>query len=110
MSKETYTAWDSAEFLEDDEARIEYLKAALGRKRPGIFRQGGRHRGPGNPPGPAQPVQSAVGRARPSHRHGDEGSWCARCPSHCRTKSGLTLHPPHRATEMNAVFILLFSP
>ena len=37
MSKETYTAWDSAEFLEDDEARIEYLKAALEENDPEFF-------------------------------------------------------------------------
>lgn len=29
MDKETYTLWDSAELLTDDEVIIEYLKAAL---------------------------------------------------------------------------------
>jgi hypothetical protein len=37
MSKETYTAWDSAEFLEDDAARIKYLKAALEENDPEFF-------------------------------------------------------------------------
>ena len=29
MSREVYTPWDSAEFLDDDEAIMEYLRAAL---------------------------------------------------------------------------------
>ena len=29
MSKENYTPWDSAEFLNDDKAIMEYLRAAL---------------------------------------------------------------------------------
>jgi hypothetical protein len=29
MSREAYTPWDSAEFLDDDEAIMEYLRAAL---------------------------------------------------------------------------------
>ena len=37
MSDETYTPWDSAEFLDDDEARIEYLKAALAENDPEFF-------------------------------------------------------------------------
>ena len=37
MSKETYTAWDSAEFLEDDAARIAYLQAALEENDPAFF-------------------------------------------------------------------------
>ena len=37
MSKETYTAWDSAEFLEDDAARIAYLQAALKENDPAFF-------------------------------------------------------------------------
>ena len=37
MSGETYTPWDSAEFLDDDEARIEYLKAALAENDPEFF-------------------------------------------------------------------------
>ena len=37
MSGETYTSWDSAEFLDDDEARIEYLKAALAENDPEFF-------------------------------------------------------------------------
>ncbi|MXY56440.1 MAG: putative addiction module antidote protein [Gammaproteobacteria bacterium] len=37
MSTERYTGWDSAEFLEDDEARIEYLKAALEENDPAFF-------------------------------------------------------------------------
>lgn len=41
MSKETYTPWDSAEFLGDNEAVVEYLRS-VGRKRPGIFREGHR--------------------------------------------------------------------
>ena len=39
MSGETYTPWDSAEFLDDDEARIEYLKAALAENDPEFFAQ-----------------------------------------------------------------------
>ena len=37
MSKETYTPWDSAEFLEDDAARIAYLQAALEENDPAFF-------------------------------------------------------------------------
>ena len=37
MSGEAYTPWDSAEFLDDDEARIEYLKAALAENDPEFF-------------------------------------------------------------------------
>ena len=37
MSGETHTPWDSAEFLDDDEARIEYLKAALAENDPEFF-------------------------------------------------------------------------
>ena len=37
MDTETYTAWDSAEFLEDDAAHIEYLKAALEENDPEFF-------------------------------------------------------------------------
>ena len=37
MSREIYTPWDSAELLEDDEARIEYLKAALAENDPEFF-------------------------------------------------------------------------
>ena len=37
MSEETCTPWDSAEFLDDDEARIEYLKAALAENDPEFF-------------------------------------------------------------------------
>ena len=37
MRKETYTAWDSAEFLEDDAARIAYLQAALEENDPAFF-------------------------------------------------------------------------
>ena len=37
MSGETCTPWDSAEFLDDDEARIEYLKAALAENDPEFF-------------------------------------------------------------------------
>ncbi|WP_419858177.1 addiction module antidote protein [Candidatus Palauibacter irciniicola] len=37
MSGDTYTPWDSAEFLDDDEARIEYLKAALAENDPEFF-------------------------------------------------------------------------
>ena len=37
MSTERYAGWDSAEFLEDDEARIEYLKAALEENDPAFF-------------------------------------------------------------------------
>ena len=37
MSQENYTPWDSAEFLDDDEARIEYLKAALEENDPEFF-------------------------------------------------------------------------
>ena len=34
---ERYTPWDSAEFLDDDEARVEYLKAALEENDPAFF-------------------------------------------------------------------------
>ena len=37
MSEETCTPWDSAEFLDDDEARMEYLKAALAENDPEFF-------------------------------------------------------------------------
>ena len=37
MEKETYTPWDSAEFLDDTEARLEYLKAALEENDPEFF-------------------------------------------------------------------------
>ena len=37
MSKETYTPWDSAEFLEDDAARVAYLQAALEENDPAFF-------------------------------------------------------------------------
>ncbi len=37
MSKETYTPWDSAEILDDDEVRIEYLRAALEENDPELF-------------------------------------------------------------------------
>ena len=37
MSKETYTPWDSAEFLGDDEAVVEYLRASLEENDPTFF-------------------------------------------------------------------------
>ena len=37
MSKETYTPWDSAKFLNDDETIVEYLKAALEEHDPVFF-------------------------------------------------------------------------
>ena len=37
MNKETYTPWDSAEFLTDDEVIIEYLKTALEENDPAFF-------------------------------------------------------------------------
>ena len=37
MSKETFTPWDSAEVLNDDEVIIEYLKAALDEDDPELF-------------------------------------------------------------------------
>lgn len=37
MSKETYTPWDSAEFLGDNEAVVEYLRAALEENDPAFF-------------------------------------------------------------------------
>ena len=37
MDKENYTAWDSAEFLTDDDIIIEYLKAALEENDPAFF-------------------------------------------------------------------------
>ena len=37
MSKETYTPWDSAEFLGDDEVVVEYLRAALEENDPAFF-------------------------------------------------------------------------
>ena len=39
MSKETYTPWDSARFLNDDETIVEYLKAALEEHDPVFFAQ-----------------------------------------------------------------------
>ena len=37
MSTETYTPWDTAEFLTDDETIIAYLQAALAEDDPGFF-------------------------------------------------------------------------
>ena len=37
MNKETYSPWDSAEFLDNDEVVIEYLKAALEENDPEFF-------------------------------------------------------------------------
>ena len=37
MDRESYTPWDSSEFLTDDEAIIEYLKAALEEQDPAFF-------------------------------------------------------------------------
>ena len=37
MNRENYTPWDSAELLTDDEAVIEYLKAALEENDPAFF-------------------------------------------------------------------------
>ena len=37
MNAETYTPWDSAEILDDDETIIEYLKAALEENDPAFF-------------------------------------------------------------------------
>lgn len=37
MSKETFTPWDSAEILNDEEMIIEYLKAALEENDPELF-------------------------------------------------------------------------
>ena len=37
MSKEAYTPWDSAEFLDSDEMIIEYLRAALEENDPEFF-------------------------------------------------------------------------
>ena len=37
MSKETYIPWDSAEFLNDDETIVEYLRAALEENDPSFF-------------------------------------------------------------------------
>ena len=37
MTTETYTPWDSAEILEDDETIIEYLKAVLEEDDPAFF-------------------------------------------------------------------------
>ena len=37
MTKETYTPWDSAEVLTDDEAIVEYLQAALEENDPAFF-------------------------------------------------------------------------
>ena len=37
MSKETYTPWDSAKFLGDDETVVEYLRAALEENDPAFF-------------------------------------------------------------------------
>ena len=37
MNTETYTPWDTAELLTDDEMIIEYLRAALEENDPGFF-------------------------------------------------------------------------
>ncbi|MCY3955931.1 MAG: putative addiction module antidote protein [Nitrospira sp.] len=37
MGKETYTPWDSAELLDDEETIVEYLKAALEANEPELF-------------------------------------------------------------------------
>ena len=37
MSKETYSPWDSATLLDNDEVVIEYLKAALEENDPEFF-------------------------------------------------------------------------
>ena len=37
MNNENYTSWDTAEFLTDDEAIVEYLKAALEENDPAFF-------------------------------------------------------------------------
>ena len=37
MNAETYTPWDSAELLTDDDIIIEYLKAALEENDPAFF-------------------------------------------------------------------------
>ena len=37
MNRENYTAWDSIEFLTDDEVIVEYLKAALEENDPAFF-------------------------------------------------------------------------
>ena len=37
MSKETFTPWDSAEFLKDEEVVIRYLQAALEENDPELF-------------------------------------------------------------------------
>ena len=37
MTTETYTPWDSAELLGDDETALEYLQAALDERDPHVF-------------------------------------------------------------------------
>ena len=37
MSKETFSPWDSAEFLKDEEVVVQYLQAALEENDPGLF-------------------------------------------------------------------------
>ena len=37
VDKETYSSWDTAEFLTDDDVIIEYLKAALEENDPEFF-------------------------------------------------------------------------
>ena len=71
MSTETYTPWDSAELLTDDEMIIEYLKAALEGKRSSFLHEGcwqcragegnDFHR-PGSPIGTPESVQGVVWR------------------------------------------------
>ena len=39
MSKENHTSWDSAELLADDDAIIEYLKAALEEDDPALLKK-----------------------------------------------------------------------
>ena len=109
MSKETFTPWDSAEFLNDDKVVIEYLQAALEENDPELFVKAvgnvARAMGmssvcPGNSTRSSKPLQSIVRRTRSAHRHRDEGPWRTWCAAHRRAQSGLTFyarpmaHPP----------------
>ena len=103
MPSETYTPWESAE------TQLAYLHAVLEENDPDFFveavgtvaRHGHDRSGPRNPPGPTQPAQSAVGRARPLHRHSNEGAWGARRPSYRRPKSSATRRLYRRDMERN---------
>ena len=69
MSSETFSPWDSAEILSDNETIIEYLEAALEENDPELFvkavgnvarAMGHDHGCPGDATGAPKPVQGIV--------------------------------------------------